>query len=314
MFEDGVPGDLDLSSLDGSSRVDALCAIARGVACAQARQLEAMAPIAADSPGTGFDADEVAFALHLPRMVAQNQVALALDLTRRLPHVLEALRDGRICLARARAFSDVLLPVADDVLARDLADRFLRPAEEWTSSQLRSRLTKAMLDADPSAAKARYERSIEERRLSFTANDDTTACLSGIFLPPAKAAAAFERVDALARGLKRDGESRTLDQLRADVFCDLLAGVSPASGPIVRAGAVELLVPLTTLAGLSNASGTLAGLRASHRRHRPPSRRPVRPVRVAGCAVHRPGPCRNRWGCRRYGRAAAYGAVALPHP
>jgi len=259
MFEDGVPGDLDLSSLDGGARVDALCAIARGVAGAQARMLDAMVAVAGTAVGTGFDADEVAFALHLPRLVAQNQVALAVDLTTRLPQVLEALRDGRICLARARVFSDVLIPVADDALARDLADRFLLPAEEWTASQLRSRLTKAVLDADPAAAKTRYERSVEQRRLSLTANDDTTACLSGIFLPAAKVAAGFERVDAIARGLKRDGETRTLDQLRADVFCDLLAGISPASGPVVRAGVVELLVPLTTLIGLSDGSGTLAG-------------------------------------------------------
>ncbi|NUT22302.1 MAG: DUF222 domain-containing protein [Hamadaea sp.] len=217
-----------------------------------------MAAVAGTSTGVGFDADEVAFALRLPRMVAQNQVALALDLTRRLPHVLDALRRGLICLARARVFSDVLTPARDDT-ARDLADRFLPPAAKWTASQLRARLLKALLDLDPDAAKARYERSIEERRVSLSHNDDTTACLSGIFLPPAKAAAAFERVDAIARGMKRDGETRTLDQLRADVFCDLLAGISPASGPIVRAGAVELLVPLATLAGLSDASGTFAG-------------------------------------------------------
>src|SRR5262249_1303270 len=93
----------------------------------------------------------------------------------------------------------------------------------------------------------------------LSAYDDTTACLSGVYLPPAKAAAAFERVDAIARGLKNDGETRTLDQLRADVFCDLLAGISPASGPVLRAGTVELLVPLATLTGQSNAPGLLAG-------------------------------------------------------
>ncbi|MEV6965777.1 DUF222 domain-containing protein [Hamadaea sp. NPDC051192] len=263
MFEDGAAGDLvdplsDVSSLDGGARVDALCEVARSVAREQARLLEAMAAVAATSTGIGFDADEVAFALCLPRVSAQNQVALALDLTRRLPQVLAALRAGRICLARARVFSDVLMS-AGDVLAGELADRFLPPSQVWTASQVRSRLLKALLDADPSAAKVRYERSVEERRVSLSRNDDTTACLSGIFLPPVKAAAAFERVDAIARGLKRDGEARTLEQLRADVFCDLLAGISPASGPIVRAGAVELLVPLATLAGLSDAAGTLAG-------------------------------------------------------
>jgi len=43
------------------------------------------------------------------------------------------------------------------------------------------------------------------------------------------------------------------------VCLDLLSGTSPASGPILRAGVVELLVPLDTLTGRSNAPGTLAG-------------------------------------------------------
>jgi hypothetical protein len=244
---------------DGDARVDAMCVVARQVARQQALLLEAMAAVAATSTGIGFDADEVAFALHLPRTVAQREVVLARDLLGRLPAVFAALSEGRICLARARVFSDVLIPVADDGLAGEIADRFLSAAEECTASQLRARLLKAVLAADPDAAQRRLDRSIEERRLSLSANDDTTACLSAVFLPPAKAAAAFERVDAIARGLKRDGESRTLDQLRADVFCDLLSGISPASGPVIRSGAVELLVPLATLAGQSDAPGQLAG-------------------------------------------------------
>lgn len=244
---------------EGDARVDAMCAVAREVARQQALLLEAMAAVADTSIGIGFDADEVAFALHLPRTVAQREVSLARDLLGRLPAVFAALAEGRICLARARVFSDVLIPVTDDGLAREIASRFLPAAEECTASQLRSRLLKAVLAADPDAAQKRLSRSIEERRVSLSANDDTTACLSGIFLPPDRAAAAFERMDGIARGLKRDGESRTLDQLRADVFCDLLAGISPAAGPILRAGAVELLVPLATLTGQSDAPGELAG-------------------------------------------------------
>jgi len=250
---------LDLSSLDGGQRVDALCAVGRQVAHAQALLLTAMAAVADTSVGIGFDSDEVAFALQLPRMYARREVALAQDLRDRLPRVLEALSQGRICLARARVFSDTLMAVADDHLARRIADRLLPSAQQWTASQVRQRLLKEIVIADPLAAKARAERSVAERRVSLVSNDDTTACLSGIFLPPVQAAAAFERVDAIARGLKRDGQTRTLQQLRADVFCDLLAGVSPACAPVLRAGVVELLVPLSTLTGQSDAPGHLAG-------------------------------------------------------
>lgn len=64
-----------------------MCAVAREVARQQALLLEAMAAVASTSIGIGFDADEVAFALHLPRTVAQRGVSLARDLLGRLPAV-----------------------------------------------------------------------------------------------------------------------------------------------------------------------------------------------------------------------------------
>jgi len=63
---------LDLPALDGGERVDALCALARQVAHQQALLLQGMAAVAERSVGIGFDGDEVAFALHLPRMVAPH--------------------------------------------------------------------------------------------------------------------------------------------------------------------------------------------------------------------------------------------------
>jgi hypothetical protein len=256
MSEDGtLPSDMD-----GSAFVDALVECGQQVAHAQAQLLEAMVAVADRSVGVGFDADEVAFALHLPRMVAQREVALGRDLVHRFPAVFAVLQAGRIDLARARVFSDLLAAVDDDGLARSIADKLLPPAQEWTASQLRARLQREILAADPDAAGQRYERSVTERRVELTANPDTTAQLAGVFLAPQKAAAAFEHLDALARGLKNDGDTRTLDQLRADVFCDLLAGtLVPDAQPVHRPGVVELLVPLATLTGQSDEPGLLGG-------------------------------------------------------
>jgi Domain of unknown function (DUF222) len=252
---------LPSSGVDDDAVVDVLIGYGRLVAHVQARLLAAMVAVADRSVGVGFDGDEVAFALHLPRAVAQREVAFGQDLIHRLPAVFAALQAGRIDLARTRVFSDLLAAVDDDGLARSIAEKFLPPAEEWTASQLRSRLQREILAADPDAARQRYERSVAERRVELSANPDTTAHLAGIFLPPQKAAAAFERVDALARGLKNDGDTRTLDQLRADMFCDLLAGTlaQQAPQPVHRPGVVELVVPLATLTGKSNEPAAMAG-------------------------------------------------------
>ena len=61
----------------------------------------------------------------------------------------------------------------------------------------------------------------------------------------------------MALALKRDSEPRTIDQLRADVFVDLLLGRDKNLG--ADRGVVHLHVGLATLTELSNAPGELAG-------------------------------------------------------
>src|SRR5262249_37191358 len=78
-------------------------------------------------------------------------------------------------------------------------------------------------------------------------------------LPVERVAAAMERLDALARAARNDGDSRTMDQLRADAFLDLLEGRYTGPPPVMRKGVVELSVPLTTLMGLDELPGDLAG-------------------------------------------------------
>ncbi|NUT33698.1 MAG: DUF222 domain-containing protein [Hamadaea sp.] len=247
----------DLSQMEGGASVDALVAAGRLASWATAVLLETMA-VVADRSLDDFAGDEVAFSLHLTRRGAETQVALARDLRDRLPAVLTALHEGRIDLVRAKVFSDVLTPAADHI-AHALVNKLLPLAEAWTAGQLRARLLKELLAADPDAAATRYRRSVKERRMYLGANDDTTANLSAIFLPPQRAATAYERVDAIARGLKNNGDERTLDQLRADVFCDLLSGVAIPGAPIDRQGVIELLVPLATLTGQAQTPGHLNG-------------------------------------------------------
>jgi hypothetical protein len=78
-------------------------------------------------------------------------------------------------------------------------------------------------------------------------------------LPVEDAAAAVERVDAFARAARAGGDPRTLQQLRADAMVGLLAGTWHGPEPIHRVGVIELTIPLTTLMGLRDLPGELAG-------------------------------------------------------
>ena len=67
----------------------------------------------------------------------------------------------------------------------------------------------------------------------------------------------MRRINRLALDLKQLGDPRTIDQLRADVFLDLLNGKNP---PSAKGGAVvDITVSLETLTALSDAPGHLAG-------------------------------------------------------
>ncbi|MBB2502864.1 HNH endonuclease, partial [Amycolatopsis echigonensis] len=71
-----------------------------------------------------------------------------------------------------------------------------------------------------------------------------------------KAAAAYLRVDKIARSLKTGDEKRTLDQLRADVAIDLLLS---GKGGVPEQTEVYLYVDLKTYLGLNDNPAELAG-------------------------------------------------------
>ena len=170
-----------------------------------------------------FSGDQVAMSLVMSRSYAQGQVFLAKDLMERLPVVFSALREGRIDRVRAEVFSDALAQL-DDVTARQIAEREIGLAANRIPGQLRRRLYRQVIKANPGLARERYDKTVTDRRVFLQPYTDGTAQLSAINLPPAAAAAAFDRVDRIARAAKSFGDVRTLAQLRADATLDLLSG------------------------------------------------------------------------------------------
>ncbi|HEY7176747.1 MAG TPA: DUF222 domain-containing protein, partial [Micromonosporaceae bacterium] len=238
------------------SSVDALRRCARDAAIASGRLLAAILDVAADAK-PGFEADEVAFALAWTQTAARAQVEFADYLASALPDVFDALCRGDIDVRRAWVFFDVLC-VVDDAIAISIAADVLPRAPELTTSQLRDRLRRAVLKADPDV-RGRVARSIKRRYVACRPDGEATATLFGVRLPAGRATAAYERVDAFARGRKHAGDDRTLDQLRADTFLDLLEGVVVDAAPVHRSGVVELTVPWTTATGATDDPATLAG-------------------------------------------------------
>ena len=86
-------------------------------------------------------------------------------------------------------------------------------------------------------------------------NPDGTGNIYGMQLPPQRVAAVMARINRLARAAKSADDSRSMDQIRADVFVDLLQGRREAG----KGGVVNIHVNLETLMGLSETAADIAG-------------------------------------------------------
>ncbi|HDH25612.1 MAG TPA: HNH endonuclease [Actinobacteria bacterium] len=260
----GFLASIDVGELSGHDRIVVLRAHQRMVSCYTARVYEDMAAVVDRMHQLGDDrqlaeesaAAEIRAALHLTRRAADIELGWALDLEQRLPQVWELLAAGDIDVRRAKAIivATSHLPVET---ARDVVDQVIDLAPELTVGQLTARLRRLCIAVDPQQAQRRYDDAVAERRVIVEPNEAGTANLSGFDLPPHRVAAITRRINRLARTLRAPDESRTMDQLRADVFMDLLA----AAGGTVAAdrGVVDIHVDLETLTGLSEAPGELAG-------------------------------------------------------
>ena len=171
--------------------------------------------------------DEIAAALTLTRRAADQVLSLAVAL-RRLPLTGRALTAGDIDLPRAMVIADEVTGLGNEHAAA-VEQAVIGAAAGQTTGQLRAATRRAVLSADPQAARKRKERALQDARVERWDEHGGTAALAGRDLPPASVLAADQNLSALARQLQRAGAPGTLDQLRAQVYLALLTGRSVGS-------------------------------------------------------------------------------------
>jgi hypothetical protein len=277
--DEGIPSGLDamepgpilaafLSSIDvnrisGYNRIVVLRAHQRLVShytASMYADMAAVVDVLDDDDTKRWDAAEAAAAevraaLHLTRRCADTEVGIALELQTRLPQVHDMLAAGVLDVRRARVLLDGTAHL-DDAAARRVVDRVAGDVAGYTTGQLRARLRRLCIESEPDEAARRFEGAVEERRVVVEPNDTGTANYVGMDLPPGRVMAAARRVDQIARSLRGRCEDRTIDQLRADVYLDLLCGTKHNAA---TRGVVDIRVDLDTLTELNNHPGDLAG-------------------------------------------------------
>src|SRR5690606_33319745 len=158
----------DRSALGDAELVAVLAARARQIARLQAQLMVDMVAVAdrcqprvsEPPPGAGrwaepvdHGADEIAAALSLTSLSAYYQLSLAERLVRDLPSVHAAMVAGEIDYARAKVFADLLTTDLDPTVIAAVVGRVLPDASHRTTAQLRRRIRKLIMTADPDAAR-----------------------------------------------------------------------------------------------------------------------------------------------------------------
>jgi hypothetical protein len=163
---------------------------------------------------------EVAAALRVPDRTAENLIHESQTLLRELPATMKALTDGDISYRHAQ----VMIDHADSLPEsgrRSFEKSALPFAAKLTASRFDRKARVLRERAHPESIEVRQSACRDRREFSLQPGRDGMSWLSA-YLPAASAQAIHNRVTDVARTLTSPDEQRTLTQLRADVFCDLL--------------------------------------------------------------------------------------------
>lgn len=164
---------------------------------------------------------ELAAALRVSEYVAEAMLVHAEALVHRYPEVWHSLHAGRIDDDK----SHVLVAGLDEIGAEAAAlllPEALDAAENLQIGPFRRMLRRLIETHRASTLEERHEQALEQRRVVLETLGDGMAWL-GAHIPAVEAQAIHQRLTAMGKAITAaEGEERTLDQVRADVFGDLL--------------------------------------------------------------------------------------------
>ena len=199
--------------------------IRRRPATGRARAGHAGVPL----PWGKFCADELAAALAISRWAAEKMTGLAHDLATRLPLTRQALHDGIIDAYKAQVIAEATRCL--DAAAAAAAEAAIVPDRVTgkTPGQIRAEIARAVLKADPAAARQRREQAQKDARVELWREDAGTAAIVSFGLPPDEALAADQQITSRALDLKAAGVPGSMDALRVRAYLDALLGQDTAA-------------------------------------------------------------------------------------
>jgi hypothetical protein len=174
---------------------------------------------------------ELAAALRLPERSTENLIEESRSLLRELPATMTALTEGQISYRHAQVIIDHANSLPSEA-RRAFEESALPFAIKLTVSRFEHRARILRERVHPESIGTRHSSCRGKRELTLDPARDGMAWLTA-YLPAVNAHAIYNRMSDIAADLHSPDDPRTLTQLRADVFCDLLIDgqTDPATDP-----------------------------------------------------------------------------------
>lgn len=228
-------------------------------------------------------AAEIGVALRWNDRTVQRRLGEALQLVDDFPATLQALSEDRISARHAAAIRDVGTELVDPTLRAAFENRVIARAASDTAAGTRAFARALVEELHPTSITERFERAEQQRRVWVEDDVDGMARL-GVIDGATKIRAMYDRLTQQARAIRAVArpetatddsdpdavrDRRTIDQVRADLLCDLVLTGAPTIDPTIDTlpgglGAiraqVSVVVPALTAAGASDRGASIDGL------------------------------------------------------
>ncbi|MER7975472.1 DUF222 domain-containing protein, partial [Streptomyces sp. NPDC096080] len=238
--QDGLAGLIDaavqtrrLEAMQAAMRVDVInLAVDYAMRSADAFTAPSLGPERRREVARRAVIAELATALRLPERTMMRLVSESWTLANHLPATLAALRSGDVDESHARVVVDETAGLTDASVRARLDIELAERAATMTAAGLRRVARRLRESLQAESLRERHEQAIAERRIELEPARDGMAWLH-LHLPASDALLIHDRLTRVAADVRDDevagvGDSRTPDQLRADVARDLLLhGVPP---------------------------------------------------------------------------------------
>lgn len=174
---------------------------------------------------------EIAAALRLPDRTAERLIRTGQALVGDLPATLAALGEGRLSFRHAQILVDQSYGL-DPEARRELETRMLPIAQNTTPTRFEHTVRRTRERLNPETMTTRHTAALEQRGIELVPEQDGMTFI-GAHLDAVLGVAIDDRLTTIARTLQVDGETRTLTQLKTDVFSDLLLDSAPLDAALV---------------------------------------------------------------------------------